>query len=280
MSDFFSSLQQNPYVYFFLSCITVASIIYAIYTNRINKRYKYLEHYEISRTLFYPSNRKQNLHLFYEEQEIPNVTITNVAVWNAGNEALRYSDLANSLDITFDEDDQDINDEDYYNTILSANIIGTTNPNSAFAITEESDRAITLEFKFLNAGDGAVIQLLHTGYPFNIKISASVIGENIKKKRTIKKGRHRMVSRAYDSLRSMLRRLTLHFSIISTALFGFWMIARVWFPNILGDDRSDIKVTTIILACAVIIVWVYYFITRYYDYYDYVPEKIKQLLNK
>ena len=280
MSEFFSFLQYNPFVNFILSCITIASIIYAIYTNRINKKYKYLEHYEISRTLFYPSNRKRNLHLFYEEQEIPNVTITNVAVWNAGNEALRYSDLANSLDIIFDEDEQDIKDENFYNTILSASIIGATNQNNAFAITKQSDKIVSLEFKFLNAGDGAVIQLLHTGYPFNLKISANVIGENIKKKRTVKKRRHRMESRAYDSFRSMLRRLTLLATIITTALFGFWMVARMWFPSILGDDWTDIKVTTFFLACTVIIVWVYYIITKYYDYYDYVPEKIKQLLNK
>ncbi len=100
------------------------------------------------------ARRFSSLDVLYDGRIIPTVTVTKLALWNAGRETIRHEDIASSNQFTIRiRPDCEI---------LDAKVIEKTSPSNLFQI-EATEQSIHLDFEYLDQNDGAVIQILHTG---------------------------------------------------------------------------------------------------------------------
>jgi hypothetical protein len=89
-------------------------------------------------------------------QPVENVTVSKVALWNAGRGTIKKGDVLgkDNLRITIDQK----------YVILSAGIVQQENHLNAFEVTKSQDRkSVTVGFDFMNPSEGAVFQVVHTG---------------------------------------------------------------------------------------------------------------------
>lgn len=101
-------------------------------------------------------SRIEPLEMRYSGQQIKNLTITKIAFWNAGRDTINNQDVASADPLT-------VHVKEGYK-ILDTKILYEKNPTNQFSITTSEDRSyIALQFEYVDKGEGAVIQLIHTG---------------------------------------------------------------------------------------------------------------------
>lgn len=92
----------------------------------------------------------------YRGAPVQRLTKTNLIFWNAGADTLRWSDVVSTdpLRMVFDKGSE----------ILRADIVKTTRDiNVCKLVIDQSEKnSLQLEFDFLDPGDGASIEILHT----------------------------------------------------------------------------------------------------------------------
>jgi hypothetical protein len=104
----------------------------------------------------------------YRGRAIPRVTKTFVVLWNAGEKVISGTDIVESdrLRIDVGEDAE----------ILSTNVRASTRAVVGLKILDVSARVAEIKFDFLDAGDGAVVELLHTGHRKFVRVAGTVKG--------------------------------------------------------------------------------------------------------
>jgi len=95
--------------------------------------------------------------ILFEDQDVPRVSVSQIALWNAGNTTIHSTDLVTTdpLAVCFEAGTR----------VLGARWLAVTRPVngcSVFLKRSAIDRA-TLSFEFLDAGDGLLLELVHTG---------------------------------------------------------------------------------------------------------------------
>ncbi len=110
------------------------------------------------------------LEIFYNGQPVSDFASTRIAFWNQGREAMRHEDIAKHAPLVISAIDQ--------TSILSAKIIASTDPENLFDVFRQGTKSVKIEFDFLNYGQGAIIQLLHTGdtFPNGLSFDGVIIG--------------------------------------------------------------------------------------------------------
>lgn len=107
--------------------------------------------------------------LTYSGRKVSTVSVTKLTLWNSGREAIRGSDIVDSdlLRVSLSSEQ----------TILGATVLAVTNKAIGVTITEDPQSApATLGFKFMNPGDGATIQVIHTSAnPFNVWLEGTLV---------------------------------------------------------------------------------------------------------
>lgn len=87
MESILKTLQESPYTWAILSLITIVSLIIAIYSWVNGKKFKRLTYTKKTNKLISLKNvAVDSLHLFFNKEEIMDVSITRLAVWNSGND--------------------------------------------------------------------------------------------------------------------------------------------------------------------------------------------------
>ena len=145
-------------------------------------------------------------------------------------------------------------------------------------ITEKGKRKLVFDFKFLNPKDGFVVQLLHTGFPFDLRVDADVIGEKKRNLKMINKRKHRIKSGNYELSRNLLKNTSLFSCVLITVLFLIGMIVEAFFPTMIKNVQSDIIFFNAIMIITLILCWTMLIFSRKYDMYDYIPDEIRELL--
>jgi hypothetical protein len=104
----------------------------------------------------------EKVKVLYEDKPIETMTVTNIAIWSAGREPIRKSDIAPTepLSIVSRGDCK----------ILEANV----------QCVQVNNNEVIIAFEFLGKGDGAVIQIFHTGITNDdLQFKGEIIGGSI-----------------------------------------------------------------------------------------------------
>lgn len=187
ISAFINSLATNPWLVIISFIISLLGIVLAIIFYFKSKRLKKPRLESKSINLLRESAEKiDGLKITYLSENIPNITITKLAIWNEGNETVNGSDIAQAHPLAI------IAENDV--KILEAKIIYTKNESNEINIQEiESGKKLNVTFDYLDFEDGAVIQILHTGNSSeDIKFEGTIKGvgkigldNHIKKRKSI-----------------------------------------------------------------------------------------------
>lgn len=101
-------------------------------------------------------SRIDPLEMRYSGQQIENLTVTKLAFWNAGRDTIDNQDVASADPLT-------VHVKEGYK-ILDTKILHEKNPTNQFSTTTSDDRSyFTLQFDYVDKGEGVVIQFFHTG---------------------------------------------------------------------------------------------------------------------
>ena len=110
----------------------------------------------------------EKLEIQYGGEKIENLTVSKIAFWNNGNETIDGTDIAIDPYIWPRIDDTEILDV----KVITASTVG----NGFEAIRVPDHRFIALDFDYLDAQQGAVIQVIHTG----VSILPLMVGGEVK----------------------------------------------------------------------------------------------------
>ena len=150
-----------------VSGIIIALLIYR--ASRIGPRPVY-----IFQTLRLIGKGKQALpeevQILFKGRNVPQLTRTHIVLWNSGNAMLDGKNIIKEDPLRFE-----------YNgsvEILRASILKVTRDSNKFTtnIDPDSTNKVFCSFDYLEAGDGAVIELLHTGEGSNPEYRGTIRG--------------------------------------------------------------------------------------------------------
>lgn len=112
-----------------------------------------------------------DLNILYHENDIDNLTITNIVFWNKGKETIHNFDIANDGFLKISPRKNDVN-------ILYAKVIQkNNNANKIKLVREPSNNEVKLYFEYLDFNDGAVFQIMHTGISSDdLKLKGTIKG--------------------------------------------------------------------------------------------------------
>lgn len=121
-----------------------------------------------------------NIKIFYRENELDQLSLTKIAIWNDGKKAIRDYDIIESDKLRI-EAKNDITIYDF--EVDTENVKG--NPE----IHKIDDNQLQIKFDFLDQYDGLLFQIYHSGTENNdIKVLGSFI-ESKKMKKGVSKGK-------------------------------------------------------------------------------------------
>jgi hypothetical protein len=111
-----------------------------------------------------------DIRILFNLAPVPRVVVTQLGIWNAGNTTIRRDDIVATDPLMFLA-------EPGSSILGSTRLTATRNVNDfrLRLVSEDRSRAI-LEFDYLDAKDGAVFQIIHTGAMKKGKVTGSLRG--------------------------------------------------------------------------------------------------------
>jgi len=171
----------NPYVTLGLLLLAVFTFILMILfyyrSKRIKKPFYAVRSINLIQNF---SSRLSSLKISYKDEQVENLTVSNVALWNGGKETIRKNDITNvkPLKISLREPYK----------ILDAKIICSNNPANEISVGKvgTDGRTLLINFEYLDANEGCVLQIIHDGdSSYDLSVSGIIIGAGKPKKRFI-----------------------------------------------------------------------------------------------
>jgi hypothetical protein len=96
------------------------------------------------------------IHITYKDREIENITISKIAFWNKGLKTINKEDIIKSDPLRIRSVKGVV--------ILDRKVIHTTEPANMFQAQEiDNPNSFLITFDYLGRGDGAIIEIVHTG---------------------------------------------------------------------------------------------------------------------
>lgn len=116
----------------------------------------------------------QGLQITYYGYPVESLSVTRLAVWNAGNESIRRSDLpASDRPVIYGGGGLKIFETSVIETSAAANKVGLT-------LVDHPIVGSAIGFDFLDPGDGAVFSVVHDGNELtDIRLNGEIIGGRI-----------------------------------------------------------------------------------------------------
>jgi len=165
-----SDLLNSPWIGFAGLLVGIVCVILAVFFYIRGKRER-LPRFD-TRTNNIVSDlraRFDALQMLYANQQIDNLSVTRVILWNAGRQAIRASDIAPTDPVA-------IRVSKPYQ-ILDARVLGETAATNRFRVFVSNDRTeVTCQFDYVDHGQGAVLQVIHTAKVDNdVRLDGTVI---------------------------------------------------------------------------------------------------------
>lgn len=175
-----SFIAANPELINLVSiALGFAGVLLAVYFYRRSKPIRQLSF--ACRTFRIISDKCQRvpgLGVAYLGKGIPSLSVTKLAVWNAGTEALRAQDIPSSDPLVIGVRGS----KAQLLKVAVAEITNTANAASVQISAHNGRELATLTFEYLNPGDGLLIDVVHTGTGTDdIELRGSLVGAMIKK---------------------------------------------------------------------------------------------------
>ena len=171
MENMLETLQNSPYAWAALSLIAVISLILAIYFGISSKKVKRFYYFKKTNKLVsFNSNKPASLHLFYDDIEVQDVSVTRIAVWNSGNEVINAEDLVESEPLSIKSIDGKSDDI----RILDSSIEYVTDATNKFILLASEESKVenkdedhtykeVVNFDYAGKRDGFILQIIHSG---------------------------------------------------------------------------------------------------------------------
>jgi hypothetical protein len=110
----------------------------------------------------------QNVKITFDDIPLNQLTLTQLWLWNNGDETIDGNQIVSNDPIKYIFDDE--------TKILSASIISVTREVNNANIISIMENQIELCFDYFDKNDGIKIEILHTGKPQNPKITGTIKG--------------------------------------------------------------------------------------------------------
>lgn len=178
MDDIFKAIDNivkaivaNPYVGLIGFVVAIVSLIYAYYVGQRDRKIKHLYYSLVSTSVI--ADRKTifpKLEISYNGKQLDNLTVTKIRMKNIGTEVLRPNDIANNDPIKFSV----VSDGAI---LLDFGLSYTSDLNNNFAISQIDEQVMEVKFDYIEPGDMANFEILHTGKDSQaVVVSGTVVG--------------------------------------------------------------------------------------------------------
>lgn len=169
-------MSGNPGIVAFVGVVgAISGIVLAVLFYKLSRPPRLLAYATRTfRVLPRARTKLQGLQITYYGYPVESLSVTRLAVWNAGNESIRRSHLpASDRPVIYAGSGMKILETSVIETSAAANNVGLTlvdHPIVGFAIG----------FDFLDPGDGAVFSVVHDGKELtDIRLNGEIIGGRI-----------------------------------------------------------------------------------------------------
>lgn len=115
---------------------------------------------------FSESSLPGDVTVFYRGQEVPRITSSEIALWNAGLASLRGSDIATRDPLALSLPPHD--------RILSYSVVRVTGAVCGVEVTQHNPNELRIAFEFLDVGDGLRVSVLHTGPDRHLTVTGTL----------------------------------------------------------------------------------------------------------
>jgi hypothetical protein len=111
-----------------------------------------------------------NIEITYNGQQVENISVSRLLFWNDGADTIDHSDMVRSSPLRIVGDNGA--------TLLDATILRANNATNSFSVSSPtSENTCLLDFEYLDKGEGALIQVVHTGISSNdLKVVGAIKG--------------------------------------------------------------------------------------------------------
>jgi len=154
---------------------TISSIVLAVLFYKLSRPPRLLAYATRTfRVLPRARIKLQGLQITYYGYPVESLSVTRLAVWNAGNESIRRSDLpASDRPVIYGGGGMTIFETTVIETSAAANNVGLT-------LVDHPIVGSAIGFDFLDPGDGAVFSVVHNGNKLtDIRLNGEIIGGRI-----------------------------------------------------------------------------------------------------
>jgi hypothetical protein len=115
------------------------------------------------------------VNILYKGDKINNLSVSKVAIWNAGKDAIRNTDIANKDKLRIEID------EEY--KILECELLHQINKANDFKLKRISDNIFEIDFDYFNYNEGIIVLVYHTAI---IENSLNIKGSFVDAEKIIK----------------------------------------------------------------------------------------------
>jgi hypothetical protein len=172
-----TSISNHPDIVAMLGLAgTVASIALAVVLYKLGKPRRLLAY--ATRTFRVISDRRiklARLEVLYNTYPVDSLSVTRIAMWNAGNESLRRADIPKTdPPVIYARDEITLFEGTVIESVAANNVslIPVFKPITGYAV----------DFEFLDPGDGAVFSIVHAGSKIkDIRVNGEIIGGRVRR---------------------------------------------------------------------------------------------------
>lgn len=168
----FLALFANPIFNFVFSAVTflLGNIFaYWLYRRGINRKQIWWDVHCTNLTHPYFQKLK-NINIQYDKDTIYDISVLRLMIWNSGSDVIRQEDIAKNHPINFIADEE--------TRFLDAKLIASNNDSIVINLHKEENE-VAIDFEYLEANQGLVVEILYTGSLDNLGVSGAVKGGSI-----------------------------------------------------------------------------------------------------
>lgn len=154
-SPILAFINQNPWINIIFYCLTTISIplmIYFYFKSKKNKKPTYA--IRTVNLVKEKIKKIKSVEIYYKGQFIDNISVTKIAIWNAGKDTISKTDIAEN-DLFRIEISKKFK-------ILDCEILTENNTANGFGLIKKSENKLLINFDYFDRNEGIVLQIYHT----------------------------------------------------------------------------------------------------------------------